>query len=48
MAVAASTANRIHAQDILIAAGTVLTPEPDRRPEDAWETDADSRDGVDR
>jgi hypothetical protein len=37
MALAASTANRIHAQNILIAAGTALAPDP--QPEDAWETD---------
>jgi Family of unknown function (DUF5994) len=39
MALAASTTNRIHAQDIRIAAGAALAPDPDRQPEDAWETD---------
>jgi hypothetical protein len=39
MALAASMTNRIHAPDILGAAGTAPAPDPDRGPEDAWETD---------
>jgi hypothetical protein len=39
MALAATTANRIHAQDILITAGPALAA--DHQPEDACETDGD-------
>jgi hypothetical protein len=43
MALAASTANRIHAQDILIAGGTALPRDPDNGPEGAGETDGGRR-----
>jgi hypothetical protein len=39
MALAASTANRVQAQDILLAAGAALAREVDSGPEADWDTD---------